>query len=239
MGADLGRSVNRRVDAELCLIRLCDETLDDSPVGLNARLARMEEQLAAGVPVARVSKDTSVPTEAPEDADMPPCNMDPPPLPEDTVKLGEGSQIFPEAYQAEPKVPEPVAAEQPVREEASQHRISADSSFWPKLVSALKGKVPMGEYSFLSNPAMVKGSMEDSVLTVWVQSDFVKDMIDKPGVMALVEKAVSDLSGETCRVIVKVGVPPMPAEATESEKHDKLDDLLALGQQFGDIITEE
>lgn len=239
VGADLGRSANRRVDAELCLIRLCDETLDDSPVGLNARLARMEEQLAAGMPVARVSKDTSVPTEAPEDADMPPWDMEPPLLPEGTVKLGEGSQIFSEVYQAETKTSEPVEAEQPTREETSRVGAFVVSDFWPELVSALKGKVPMGEYSFLSNPAMVKGSKEDSVLTVWAQSDFVKDMIDKPGVMALVEKVVSDLSGETCRVIVKVGVPPMPAEATESEKHDKLDDLLALGQQFGDIITEE
>ena len=238
VGADLGRSVNRRVDAELCLIRLCDETLDDSPVGLNARLARMEEQLAAGMPVARVSKDTSVPTEAPED-DLPPWDMEPPLLPEDTVKLGEGSQIFPEVYQAEAKVSEPVETEQPTRKEPLRVGTFAVSDFWPKLVSALKGKVPMGEYSFLSNPAMVKGSMEGTVLTVWAQSDFVKDMIDKPGVTALVEKAVSDLSGETCRVLVKVGAPPTPTEAPEGEKHDKLDDLLALGQQFGDIITEE
>ena len=31
--ADLARSGNRRTDAELCLIRLCDETLDGSPAG--------------------------------------------------------------------------------------------------------------------------------------------------------------------------------------------------------------
>ena len=38
--ADLPRSSNRRTDAELCLIRLCDESLDDSPLGLAARLDR-------------------------------------------------------------------------------------------------------------------------------------------------------------------------------------------------------
>ena len=43
VGADLSRSANRRADAELCLIRLCDETLDDSGAGLCARLARLEE----------------------------------------------------------------------------------------------------------------------------------------------------------------------------------------------------
>ena len=46
--ADLSRSGNRRTDAELCLIRLCDTTLDSSPAGLSARLARLEERLAQG-----------------------------------------------------------------------------------------------------------------------------------------------------------------------------------------------
>ena len=40
----LPRSNSRRTDAELCLIRLCDETLDDSAAGLSARIARLEEQ---------------------------------------------------------------------------------------------------------------------------------------------------------------------------------------------------
>ena len=49
--ADLPRSSNRRTDAELCLIRLCDETLDDSVPAIHARLARVEAQLASGVPI--------------------------------------------------------------------------------------------------------------------------------------------------------------------------------------------
>ena len=48
---ELSRSVNRRTDAELCLIRLSDEGLDESFAGLSARVARLEEQLAKGVPV--------------------------------------------------------------------------------------------------------------------------------------------------------------------------------------------
>ncbi|MBU5434426.1 DNA polymerase III subunit gamma/tau [Pseudoflavonifractor sp. MSJ-37] len=48
--AGLGQSPDRRTAAELCLIRLSDVTLDASPAGLSARLARLEEQLAGGVP---------------------------------------------------------------------------------------------------------------------------------------------------------------------------------------------
>ena len=46
--AGLRDSANRRTDAELCLIRLCDESLDDSPAGLSARVARLEDRLAEG-----------------------------------------------------------------------------------------------------------------------------------------------------------------------------------------------
>ena len=45
----LSRSVNRRTDAELCLIRLSDEGLDESFAGLSARIARVEERLAKGI----------------------------------------------------------------------------------------------------------------------------------------------------------------------------------------------
>jgi len=105
----------------------------------------------------------------------------------------------------------------------------------------------MGEYSFLSNPAMVRGTTDGPLLTLWAQSDFVKSMISKPGILAIIERAAQALPGAPYRVTVTVGTPPAqtgaPAasvgEEPEGEPHDKLDDLLALGQQFGDIITEE
>ena len=50
--ADLAKSSNRRTDAELCLIRLCDERLDESFTGLSARIARLEERVAQGIPAA-------------------------------------------------------------------------------------------------------------------------------------------------------------------------------------------
>ena len=46
--AGLARSPNRRIDTELCLVSLCDPRMDDSPAGLAARLAALEEQAARG-----------------------------------------------------------------------------------------------------------------------------------------------------------------------------------------------
>ena len=104
----------------------------------------------------------------------------------------------------------------------------------------------MGEFSFLSNPAMVRGTTDGPLLTLWVQNDFVKGMISKPGILAIIGKAAQDILGSPYRVVVTVGAPPAavqdsaaPAPEEEGEPHDKLDDLLAFGEQFGDIITEE
>ena len=84
---DLARSTNRRTDAELCLIRLSDERLDDSFAGLAARVARLEEQLAGGAPVpAPVPAQTAPAPAAPAPqavsvSDAPPWEEERPPLP--------------------------------------------------------------------------------------------------------------------------------------------------------------
>lgn len=46
--AKLKSSVNRRTDAELCLIRLCDRQLDGSVLSLSQRISRIEAALTSG-----------------------------------------------------------------------------------------------------------------------------------------------------------------------------------------------
>ncbi len=46
--ADLYYSSNRRTDAELCLLRLCDESLSGDLTALEARVQRLEEGVARG-----------------------------------------------------------------------------------------------------------------------------------------------------------------------------------------------
>lgn len=115
----------------------------------------------------------------------------------------------------------------------------------------------MGEYSFLSNPLMVRGTMDGALLTLWTQNELVKGMISKPGILAVVSKVAQEVLGAPCRVVVTVGVPPAqspgsaaavgvqergsgePDPAEPEGEVDKLDELLAFGEQFGNIITEE
>ena len=279
-GADLGRSANRRVDAELCLIRLCDESLDDSPAGLNARMARLEELAKLGnmgaqpsgergqapaareekaaskrepaletpagqdVPEPRPSVSTEKTEPSPQEEEAPPWDMEPPPPPEEP-QAPVRRDPPPPVRRPEPPVPPRAQASAPV------------GGSWPGLVEALRGRVPMGEYSFLSNPLMVRGTMDGALLTLWTQNELVKGMISKPGILAVVSKVAQEVLGAPCRVVVTVGVPPAkspgsaaavgvqergsgePDPAEPEGEVDKLDELLAFGEQFGNIITEE
>ena len=75
------RSANRRIDVELCLLKLCDPRLDADPAALTDRLSRLEALAASGtlarpvVPTPPEKPDAP----APQDADAPPWAQDAPP----------------------------------------------------------------------------------------------------------------------------------------------------------------
>ena len=272
-GADLSRSGNRRTDAELCLIRLCDETLDPSPSGLNARLTRLEEQLAGGgIPVrqgqsapVQQTPDPSAQRQSRQVAsarsgDCPPGEEERPPLPgepgERVNPADEAEPVRPAAQPQRPAEPvRPAAARPGVPQQSGQaksgaaqeapavHQAAPMEDFWPELATSLKGRIPMGEYTFLANPSMVQGRAEGNMLTLYAESDFTRSMINKPGILSVVAQAASARLGGQMRVTVTVGQAPPAgaapaAPAADPPAHDKLDDLLTFGQQFDNIIIK-
>ncbi len=230
----LGRSADRRVDAELCLIRLCDETLDDSSAGLAARVAKLEDQLAgAALPSQPYPAEKTAPTPrgertTPSTPDFPPWDggTDPQPKPaaDKTAPVSE-----PPAAKAEKAAPAPKPSAPTAPPPAGVRDLG---DFWQPLVTRLKGKVPMGEYNFLF---MTKATVEGTSLIIWAGTDFLKNMIDTPGVLTQVENEAARLPGGPYRATVRVGTPP----AGGGKKKNSVDDLLSLGRQFGDIIIEE
>ena len=131
--ADLYYSSNRRTDAELCLLRLCDESLSGDLTALESRIQRLEEELARGA-VIRASvagAQQKQPEPAPErkapraepkfdpppweepkrsaPADIPPWEEELPPLPEEPPMREEpGERVF--DIPEEPPVRSPRAA---------------------------------------------------------------------------------------------------------------------------------
>ena len=233
---DLARSTNRRTDAELCLIRLSDESLDDSFAGLAARVARLEEQLAGGAPVpAPVPAQTAPAPAAPAPqavsvSDAPPWEEERPPLPPEPEE--EPSWTAPQ-----PERPAPPPA--PAAPEAA----AENSAFWPSFVAGLRGKVPPSVLPYLNNSAKVAGVWKNGALTLWVDTEFTRAMLNKPAILQALSQAASTCFGvPEARVSVVVGQPPAsqstaqePAAQPQAGVKDELDELLAFGAQFDNI----
>ena len=230
---DLARSANRRTDAELCLIRLSDERLDDSFAGLAARVARLEEQLASGVPVS--APVPSAPAPAPQAApvsDAPPWEEERPPLPPEPEEEPSWAEPRPERS-APPSAP---AVSRPAPAEAVE-----SSAFWPSFVAGLRGKVPPSVLPYLNNSAKVTGVWKNGALTLWVDTEFTRAMLNKPAILQTLSQAASACFGvPEVRVSAVVGQPPVPQgaapePAAQAGTKDALDELLAFGAQFDNI----
>ncbi|MFR5404609.1 MAG: hypothetical protein ACLTG0_03615 [Oscillibacter sp.] len=153
--AQLQFSVNRRTDAELCILKLCDETLSGDLAALGARIARLEEQIAAGVqfaakhPVSAPAsapapataqklapapqKAAEAPTESAKPAEEAPLPWDEPPLPDDyDAPPPYGEPVAPAPKAAAPKI---AAAPAPAREAPASGDSGDDEIFYQLMES--------------------------------------------------------------------------------------------------------
>lgn len=86
--AGFNTSANRRIDAELCLLRLCQPEAMLDAASLNARISRLEEKLAAGVYVQAAAA-----AQPDESDDTPPWDDEEPPVPEEAAPVEEPPAI--------------------------------------------------------------------------------------------------------------------------------------------------
>ena len=227
--ADLPRSGNRRTDTELCLIRLCDESLDQSLAGLAARVARLEERLTqGGIPAQppaqsqAVSRPVSRPAQAPQkrpaavpnvQEDRPPWEEERPPLPEEPPAPGEMERVF-DVPEAEPVRPAARPTARPAVQPAPQQSAPAggppdgDRAFWPAFAAGLKGKIPPTVHPYLNNAQKVTGVWKNGSLTLWTDSEFTRAMLNKPAVLLGLRRAAIDTFGVAPQVSVVCGTPP-------------------------------
>ena len=230
--ADMNVSVNRRTDAELCLLKLCDETLSGDLSSINARLARLEQQMATGVryaaaegaaqaekpaPAKTAAKPTAVEDEAPppwEDSAPAPADESfddaPPPY---------GEPAEPERPQSAMTAPAPQAAE--AKAEASAP--TGDSDIWPALMESYKNRLTPDKRAFVGQ---TDGRLANGVLTVYCPTAVTKAMLDTEAVAAVLREVTGQSAGQAIAVRFVVGEPE------DGKKRDKFQDLLRMGSKF-------
>lgn len=217
---NLAHSGNQRTDAELCLIRLGDESLDGSALGLSARVARLETMMA--YPPAQVAKPQSEPVSQPAPTPVPAPAPEPdgeeevpPPWEETPPPAREEQAEAPEPPAPERAAPEPVPA--PVS------ALGGDTGFWPALLPGLKPLLSPAVWPFVSNPAMTSGTLAGDTLILEAKVSVTKSVIDKPEVLEVIARTAETRLGRP--VTVTVQAPPPVAGS--------LDDLLAMGRELG------
>lgn len=186
----MARSSSRRTDAELCLITLCDPTLDDTPAGLNARLSRLEQGGVIAAPAAPATASSVRPAQSTDGP--PPWEVPAPPTKQQAPNPAAPEKADPAAF------PPPVHVEAPAP-------VSSGWPGWAALRDALRSEIEMGDYIFLSNPDMVEGRLEGNTLFLWAGNDFIKGMIGKKSVLDKVAQSAARLAGTPIQVEVLVG----------------------------------
>ena len=241
--ADLYYSANRRTDAELCLLRLCDESLSGDLTALEARIRRLEERVARQAEAAPVSAPASAPQAAPAAKaakrqvpveEAPPWEE--PPLPEEPPMPEEpGARVFDIPEEPAASVPADVQAvstpapAKPAETGAAPAAPTAnggDGAWWRTLAEKCKGRLPVMYRAFLD---MCVGQLEGDLLTVWAPDEITYGRLDNDRVRTALQEEAEHSAGKPVRLALRVG------EAPRATPQENLKNLLKFGSQFDNI----
>ncbi len=172
--AGFGRSASRRMDAELCIVNLCQPELDTDTDALIARLTRIEEQLRAGTLMIATPQTAAAEATISEVADI--------------------SKPVCEVREDHPVLEVPV----------SQVESEAPVGFWSDVVAAVRSemKTPAGGFFTTSKDAPVKGILQGDRLLLVCANPFAKDIINKPDILELVARKASARLGRAVQAQV-------------------------------------
>ena len=205
--ASFGKNTDVRVAAELLLMQLCEPALRLDAQALNARISRVEEQLASGV-LVRAAPQTS--------GDE--YDDDRPPFPDDADDPERGS--------APPAAP-PVQA-QP----APAPQAETPAGFWPALSEKLRAELSAKDRGFFAANGPLHPVLQgESTLIMAADNEFVLGMVKKPAIEQLIREKASALLGRP--VAVRFALKNQVSNLGK----DPMDALVQFGEQHSDIFT--
>ena len=192
--AGFTRSSSRRLDAELCIMNLCDPALQMDAEALNARISKLEEQLRTGNFVAPAAVPQQTKSADADDGDAPP-----PP----------GDEHVP---------PDPDAPVQPVPKPQTG-KDDTPMGFWVDLASQMRPELPPALRAFLDPTGKIMNAIVRGDRVGLICADeFVTNMVDKPEVRELATRKASAMLGRS----VTVKVVNRKAERSKSKQMEQL-----------------
>ena len=159
------RSASRRLDAELCIISLCQPELQLDEASLNARLTRLEEQVKTGSFTVAVQ-----PAQTPEEPAVQP-------------------EIAPEPEQKDPEQEQPQTVAEPAQEAPMGFWTDLVSAVRQEL------RPPVSGFFIISPSAPVEGTLSGNRVMLKCNSPFTLEMVNKPDILGLVARKASAILG--------------------------------------------
>ena len=187
--AALPRSIRQQTDAELCLLRLCDESLSNDTEALADRVSALEDALKKGVvPAER-------PAARPAAAPTPPPRREVSPIPQETSPAPVPT---PAPAAPAPATPAPESA-------PAAPGTGGDSQVWAALIEHYKGPLTIPDRVWLNQAT---GTLEGDVLTVSCANDLVKQQLSRKAIEDVLCGVTSRHVGRPVRVQFTVGGGP-------------------------------
>ncbi len=191
------RSASRRLDAELCIMSMCQPELQLDAESLNARLTKLEEQVKSGdIPAPKPThKETKVKQEP----------VEPLPAMEDEKPLFDDLDA---SY---------------VADEVQAVHNDAPVGFWTELVSAVRMELrpPVVGFFMATDNAPVQGILRGNQVVLRCSNSFAADMVNKPDILSLVARKASGILGRT----VSASVEDSTANPQNSRRMEQLLDF--------------
>ena len=246
-----------RTTAELCLVTLCSSLLKQDMPDFNARLSRIEEELASGAIsfIPRGGSPAPAPREAdeepfeepeeerpplPEEDDLP-WNEEPPapaapcaPWEDEADELDPAQFAEPQPEDALPKraalsekKPEPQSVKEPV---STAPPAAAESpAFWSELCRKIGARLPADMRIYPGDETKLRGELRGNVLTLEAEGGFVYNRFNRAEILQRFSDCAAEITGRSVNTILKV-LDPAKRETRSLDELKKFPETHVIGQ---------
>ena len=247
-----------RTTAELCLVTLCSSLLKQDMPDFNARLSRIEEELASGAIsfIPRGGSPAPAPREAdeepfeepeeerpplPEEDDLP-WNEEPPapaappcaPWEDEADELDPAQFAEPQPEDELPKraaLPEKKPEPQSVKEPVSTAPPAAAESpaFWSELCRKIGARLPADMRIYPGDETKLRGELRGNVLTLEAEGGFVYNRFNRAEILQRFSDCAAEITGRSVNTILKV-LDPAKRETRSLDELKKFPETHVIGQ---------
>ncbi len=195
-GGAIAVSPNKRIDAEICCVRLCETAESSDLSSLVSRVNELESVIKSGrIEVKTVSDD-----------DIPPFDIDPEPKPEPKpVEPEKPKEVKPEA-------PAPIA---PAPKKEAPKASGSAGDIWDKILKCASSKLSPGVAPLFKS---IKAELSDNILSLSSDKEFAMQMLKKSENMEIFRSVAEEVAPG---IIITAGGVSVPAPETSG-----IDELL-------------